>query len=100
MQPEIQYGSQSGSLSGARNTVLRNTYLLLALTMVPTVIGAFVGISTGGIIMQHPIMATLLMIGAIVSIQVVIFACTYRLHAGLLLLCPPPLYFCWRLCAL
>jgi FtsH-binding integral membrane protein len=31
--------------------VLRNTYLLLALTMVPTVIGAFIGMATAGVIM-------------------------------------------------
>ena len=43
MQPEIQYGSQSGSLSVAQNKVLRNTYLLLAVTLIPTAIGAFIG---------------------------------------------------------
>lgn len=43
MQPEIQYGSQSGSLSVAQNKVLRNTYLLLAITLIPTAIGAFIG---------------------------------------------------------
>ena len=30
-----------------RNRVLRNTYWLLALSMVPTVIGAWLGVSTG-----------------------------------------------------
>ena len=30
-----------------RNRVLRNTYWLLALSMVPTVLGAWVGVSTG-----------------------------------------------------
>ena len=30
-----------------RNKVLKNTYWLLALTMLPTVFGAWVGISTG-----------------------------------------------------
>jgi FtsH-binding integral membrane protein len=30
-----------------RNRVLRNTYWLLALSMVPTVLGAWVGIATG-----------------------------------------------------
>lgn len=34
----------SSSLALQQNRVLRNTYLLLALSMVPTVIGAFVGI--------------------------------------------------------
>jgi modulator of FtsH protease len=33
--------------SAERNRVLRNTYALLALSMVPTVLGAWVGVSTG-----------------------------------------------------
>ena len=74
MQPEIQYGSPSNALSIERNKVLRNTYLLLALTMVPTVIGAFIGISTSGIIMQHPIMASLLMIAGVIGLQYAIAA--------------------------
>jgi modulator of FtsH protease len=37
----------SGSLASDRNRVLRNTYWLLALSMVPTVLGAWVGVSTG-----------------------------------------------------
>jgi FtsH-binding integral membrane protein len=74
MQPEIQYGSPSSALSIERNKVLRNTYLLLALTMVPTVIGAFIGISTSGIIMQHPIMASLVMIAGVIGLQFAISA--------------------------
>ena len=38
----------TGALSAAeRNRVLRNTYWLLALSMVPTVLGAWVGVATG-----------------------------------------------------
>ena len=37
----------SGSLVTDRNRVLRNTYWLLALTMVPTVLGAWVGVASG-----------------------------------------------------
>jgi FtsH-binding integral membrane protein len=40
------YG-QTGGMSAVRNRVLRNTYWLLALSMIPTVLGAFVGVSTG-----------------------------------------------------
>ncbi len=36
-----------GALAADRNRVLRNTYWLLALSMVPTVIGAWVGVQTG-----------------------------------------------------
>src|SRR5258708_29909207 len=74
MQPEIQYGAQSGQLTLAQNKVLRNTYMLLALTMVPTVIGALVGMATGGIIMQHPIMMSLVMIAGVIGLQFAIAA--------------------------
>ena len=36
-----------GSLTVSSNRVLRNTYWLLALSLVPTVLGAWVGVSTG-----------------------------------------------------
>lgn len=36
-----------GTLAAQRNRVLRNTYWLLALSMVPTVLGAWVGVQTG-----------------------------------------------------
>ncbi len=80
MQPEIQYGTASGQLSVAQNKVLRNTYLLLALTMVPTVIGAFVGMATGGIIMQHPIIMSLVMIAGVIGLQ---FAIAANRNSGL-----------------
>ncbi|MFP3607361.1 BAX inhibitor (BI)-1/YccA family protein, partial [Paraburkholderia sp. SIMBA_053] len=40
---------RGGSVTTAetRNRVLRNTYWLLALSMVPTVLGAWVGVATG-----------------------------------------------------
>ena len=45
MQPQFQMTDQaSTSLSLQQNRVLRNTYLLLALSMVPTVIGALLGV--------------------------------------------------------
>jgi FtsH-binding integral membrane protein len=37
--------------------------------MVPTVIGAMIGLRTGGIVMQHPIVTSLLMIGAVIALQ-------------------------------
>jgi modulator of FtsH protease len=40
------YGS-SVALAEQRNRVLRNTYWLLALSLVPTVLGAWVGVATG-----------------------------------------------------
>jgi modulator of FtsH protease len=42
--------------------------------MVPTVIGAMIGMATGGIVMQHPIISSLVMIGAVIGIQFAIHA--------------------------
>ena len=54
------YGfGQTGSISSiqVRNRVLRNTYALLALSMVPTVIGAWLGIALGfNFMAQSPFM--------------------------------------------
>ena len=41
------YGAGAGASLAQRNRVLRNTYWLLALSMVPTVLGAWIGVSTG-----------------------------------------------------
>ncbi|MBI3145655.1 MAG: Bax inhibitor-1 family protein [Pseudogulbenkiania sp.] len=43
MQPNLQTGYQTLTLDGARHKVLRNTYALLALSMIPTVMGALIG---------------------------------------------------------
>ena len=43
-----QFRSEFGlSMAAERNRVLRNTYWLLALSMIPTVLGAWIGVSTG-----------------------------------------------------
>ena len=47
LQPVYASTAGSGALSAERNRVLRNTYWLLALSMVPTVLGAWVGMATG-----------------------------------------------------
>jgi modulator of FtsH protease len=41
------YTGSAGTLDAQRNRVLRNTYWLLALSLVPTVLGAWVGVSMG-----------------------------------------------------
>ncbi|MEK8045811.1 Bax inhibitor-1 family protein [Ideonella margarita] len=43
----VQDISAGGSSTAQRNRVLRNTYGLLALSMVPTVMGAWLGVATG-----------------------------------------------------
>ena len=48
MQPQYQMtGQATQELAQRQNRVLRNTYLLLALSMVPTVIGAMLGVQLG-----------------------------------------------------
>ena len=42
----IDYGYTQTSVV-QRNKVLRNTYWLLALTLIPTVLGAWMGVATG-----------------------------------------------------
>jgi len=87
MQPELQPIRTDDQASGGpryapgmelpgvqANRVLRNTYLLLALTMVPTIVGAYVGIATAGVILQHPIAATLVMLGAVIGLQYAVIA--------------------------
>jgi modulator of FtsH protease len=79
MEPELQR-NQAVIRTGAaeipveQQRVLRNTYLLLALTMVPTVAGAFLGIRTGGIIMQHPFISFFVLLGAVIGLQYAIAA--------------------------
>ncbi len=41
------YSTGSGIALEQRNRVLRNTYWLLALSLIPTVLGAWIGVSTG-----------------------------------------------------
>ena len=43
----VAYDSAAGATVAERNRVLRNTYWLLALSMVPTVLGAWIGVATG-----------------------------------------------------
>src|SRR5213083_848013 len=77
IRTDDQPGARSASYEPAQDVaiaqqgqkVLRNTYLLLALTMVPTVIGAFVGMATGGIILANPIISTLVMLAAVIGLQ-------------------------------
>jgi len=62
-------GAQEAVEAPQGHKVLRNTYLLLALTMVPTVIGAFIGMATAGVIMASPILSTVLMLAATIGLQ-------------------------------
>jgi modulator of FtsH protease len=67
---EYQGATQIGALATTQNKVLRNTYMMLALTMIPTVIGAFFGMSTNFSFMaQHPIIFSLLMFAVMMGLM-------------------------------
>ena len=65
MQPQFQMTSQaSGELALQQNRVLRNTFMMLALTMIPTVIGALVGVQMRfSFLSGSPLMSFLLFLG-------------------------------------
>jgi modulator of FtsH protease len=72
MQPELQTTSTGyGSIAVPADSqkVLRNTYLLLALTMVPTVAGAWLGMATASVIQGSPILSFFIMLGAVIGLQ-------------------------------
>jgi modulator of FtsH protease len=46
-----------------RNQVLRNTYWLLALSMVPTVLGAWIGLATGIATLMSPMVSMIVFLG-------------------------------------
>ena len=75
MQYESQIYTQPGSLAFDQNRVLRNTYMMLALTMIPTIIGAFIRTSINFSFMAlHPIMGALMMFGAMMGLMFAVTA--------------------------
>ena len=65
MQPQFQMtGQATREVSLQQNRVLRNTFMMLALTMVPTVLGALVGVQMQFTFMSgSPLMSFLLFLG-------------------------------------
>ena len=52
---DMQVLGREGNVSDTQNRVLRNTYALLGLSMIPTVIGAYVGLQMNfGFLAAHP----------------------------------------------
>lgn len=73
----MQYptATQAGTFTAEQNKVLRNTYMMLALTMIPTVIGALVGMSVNFSFMAaSPLMGALLMFGAMMGLMFAVSA--------------------------
>jgi modulator of FtsH protease len=67
------FPSASGALSAERNKVLRNTYWLLALSLLPTVLGAWIGVSTGITRTLGGIMGLVVFIGGMMAFQFAIY---------------------------
>lgn len=70
LQPAYPAYGGSGALAEQRHRVLRNTYWLLALSLVPTVLGAWIGVSTGLFAAVGPVLS----IASFVVAMVLIFA--------------------------
>ncbi len=70
MEYEYHPATQTVSVAAVQNKVLRNTYMMLALTMIPTVIGAMLGMSTNFAFMgQHPVIFSLLMFAVMMGLM-------------------------------
>jgi modulator of FtsH protease len=76
MQPETPMMAQArpASIALGQNRVLRNTYLLLALTMIPTIAGAFLGMATAAVVIAHPIAISLAVFFGVIALQFAIAA--------------------------
>jgi len=83
MQPELQpvrsnenttYRPYGATISVESQKVLRNTYLLLALTMLPTLAGALLGMATASVIMASPIVSSLVMLAVVIGLQYAVIA--------------------------
>ena len=95
MQPELKpvrtdgqdfgrtanYGAADATVASPQGQkVLRNTYMLLAATMIPTVIGAVVGMEFAGVMTASPIITFFVMLGAVIGLQ---FAIAANRNSGL-----------------
>lgn len=89
MQPNMRYmasTAQTGDLSVIRNKVLRNTYWMLGLTMIPTVIGAAIGTNTNfSFLAQSPIIGSLVMLAVMIGLMFAVGATRNSIWGVLLL---------------
>ena len=54
--------------------VLRNTYLLLAATMIPTIVGTVIGVQLAPVMMANPIVTFVVMLASVIGLQFGIIA--------------------------
>ncbi|MCX7628575.1 MAG: Bax inhibitor-1 family protein [Methylophilaceae bacterium] len=74
MQPHVQLNTSASTIAFNANKVLRNTYMMLGLSLLPTVIGAVAGMNMNFTFMaEHPFIAALgmlaVMFGLFMGIQ-------------------------------
>ena len=72
MQPELQTtntGYGGVEIAPESQKVLRNTYMLLALTMVPTIAGAWLGIQFAPLMMASPFITVIAMLVSVIGLQ-------------------------------
>ena len=67
-EPAYEAADAAQGLQSAQR-VLRNTYLLLAATMVPTIIGAFAGMAFAGVMTANPIITFVVMLASVIGLQ-------------------------------
>ena len=68
-----RFGSGGISDAAVRNKVLRNTYWLLALSLLPTVLGAWVGVTTGITQQLTGFMGLIVFLGGMMGFQFAIY---------------------------
>ncbi len=65
----VTYDAQEIAAAAQAHKVLRNTYLLLAATMVPTIVGAALGVHFAPLMMAKPMLTFIVMFGAVMGLQ-------------------------------
>lgn len=79
--------TQSQALAISQHRVLRNTYMMLGLTMIPTIIGALIGLSTNfTFLAQYPILGPLVMFGGMIGLLFAVTATRNSIWGIVLLL--------------
>ena len=71
-QPQTGGFSYGSSLAADRQRVLRNTYALLALSLIPTVLGAWIGVATGVVVNMSPMISMLVFFAGAFGLMFVI----------------------------
>src|SRR5436190_1525888 len=74
MQPNLQVAANTTGVVQSQHRVLRNTYLLLALSLVPTAIGAFVGVYfiNFAFLVKSPIVSMIVFMGVFYGLMFMI----------------------------